>query len=274
VGTGMRAATLRVPAGDAPLEMSVIPLPWADRPGELLENVNRWRGQMQLAPVGEPALAGFTRELSAGDATITVVDLRGRFQDTMAPFAGRAGGGAPAAIGQPDLPPGHPPISGGAAPGGAAREAPFEFELPETWTERPASGMRRAEFTVAEGSRDVVVTVFDFSTAAGPMITDPLENVNRWRHQELGLDPLEPDALADAVEEIEISGTPATYVEIIPEADVPLATLAAMVTIDDRVWFFKLHGDRELVATQPNKFKAFLRSVRFAGDEGAHDGDR
>lgn len=273
-GTGMRAATIRIPAGEAALEMSVIPLPWTGRPGELLDNVNRWRGQMQLAPVGEPALAGFTRELPAGDATITVLDLRGRFQDTMAPFAGRAASGAPAATGQPDLPPGHPPIASGAAPDGAARSAPFEFELPPGWTERPASGMRRAEFAIVDGLHEAIVTVFDFSTAAGPMITDPLENVNRWRHQELGLEPLEADELDDAVEELEISGRPAIYVEIVPDAPAPKATLAAMVTIGDQIWFFKMHGDRDLVATQPDKFKAFLRSVRFAGDEGARDGDR
>ncbi len=47
--SGMRAATLVIPAAAKPLELSVTVLPWSGAPGELLSNVNRWRGQLQLA---------------------------------------------------------------------------------------------------------------------------------------------------------------------------------------------------------------------------------
>jgi hypothetical protein len=111
-GSGMRAATIHVPAEGEPLELSVIALPWRGAPGELLSNVNRWRGQMKSPPVEEGQLAEFTREIKSGDSTITIVDLRGQFEagpGMVPPFAGGAqgqGGQAPA------LPPGHPPING------------------------------------------------------------------------------------------------------------------------------------------------------------------
>ena len=54
---GMRAATLLIPAGAKPLELSVTVLPWAGGPEAMLSNVNRWRGQMQLAPTDEQGLA-------------------------------------------------------------------------------------------------------------------------------------------------------------------------------------------------------------------------
>ncbi len=103
-GSGMRAATIRIPADGDPLELSVIPAM-----GSVLSNVNRWRGQMKLPPVGEAELNEFTRQLQAGDVTITVVDLRGRFDagPMMGPFM-RGAQGRPGA--GPQLPPGHPPI--------------------------------------------------------------------------------------------------------------------------------------------------------------------
>lgn len=111
-GSGMRAATMRIPADAEPLELSVIGLPWRGTSGDLLSNINRWRGQMKLPEVGQQQLAEFTREIKAGDATMTIVDLRGRFEAgpaMMAPFAR----GAESQTGQPpELPPGHPPING------------------------------------------------------------------------------------------------------------------------------------------------------------------
>ncbi len=92
-GRGMRAATLRIPDGKQPLEMSVIALPWHGTPAEVLSNINRWRGQMKLPAASESELKDFTREIKSGDATMTVVDLRGRFESGMTPpFAGAIDG--------------------------------------------------------------------------------------------------------------------------------------------------------------------------------------
>lgn len=111
-GGGMRAATIWIPAESDRLELSVIPLPWRGMPEDLLSNINRWRGQMKLPEANQDQLKEFTREIKAGDATITIVDLRGRFEAgaaMMPPFA-RGAQGQP---GQPpQLPPGHPPIDG------------------------------------------------------------------------------------------------------------------------------------------------------------------
>ncbi len=106
-GSGMRVATIWIPGGDKPLEMSVIP-----SGGDLLSNINRWRGQMKLPEVAQEQLGQFTREIKAGDATLTIVDLRGHFQagpGMMPPFA-RGAQGQPGQA--PALPPGHPPING------------------------------------------------------------------------------------------------------------------------------------------------------------------
>jgi hypothetical protein len=285
----MRAATFWVPTDDKPLEISVTTLPWRGTPDELLSNVNRWRGQLQLPAIQAPALAEVTRELEAGDAKITLVDLRGQFQGSGmmgGPFSGGAGAGSGAAPGSTnELPAGHPPIDAAGSPQSSApANTPSDpslpkFEVPKSWQQRPpASAMRKAEFAIADGQKQAVVTLIDFPTNAGPMIADPLENVNRWR-VEVGLPETTKEALDQEAEKMEVGGQPATYVRLVPDANKPeqsqadRATLAAMVTSGDRIWFVKMTGNREVVAAQEDEFKSFLKSFRFSADGGANDGN-
>jgi hypothetical protein len=285
----MRAATFWVPTDDKPLEISVTTLPWRGTPDELLSNVNRWRGQLQLPAIEAPALSEVTRELEARDAKITLVDLRGQFQDSGmmgGPFAGGASATNRAAPGSPnELPAGHPPIEAtGRQQSSAPPNIPSDpnlpkFEVPKSWQQRPpASAMRKAEFAIADGQKQAVVTLIDFPMNAGPMIADPLENVNRWR-VEVGLPETTKDALDQEVEKIEIGGQPATYVKLVPDANKPeqsqadRATLAAMVASGDRIWFVKMSGNRETVAAQEDEFRSFLKSFRFPADGGANDGN-
>ena len=280
----MRAATLWIPEGGEPLEMSVTTLPWSGTQQDLLANVNRWRGQLQLPQIGAEQLAQDTRELKAAYATITIVDLRGRYQASG--MMGPVGAASRAAPGDAtELPEGHPPIDG---LGGAENTAPSiadpaagapKFEAPSSWQELPVTpgGMRKAAFNVADGEQQALVTVIDFAASA-PKIADPLENVNRWRG-EIGLPKIENEALNESVQSIEIDGQPARYVKLIPDASKPeqsqadRATLAAMVIRGDRIWFIKMTGSRDLVAAQDNEFESFLKSIRFAADGGADDGN-
>ncbi len=285
----MRAATFWIPTDEKPLEISVTTLPWRGTQDELLSNVNRWRGQLQLPAIEATGLAEVTRELDAGDAKMTLVDLRGQFQGAGmmgGPFAGGAGAASRATPGSAnELPTGHPPIdasnqSQSVAPPSAASDRSLpKFEVPQSWQQRPpASLMRKAEFGIADGQKQAIVTLIDFPTNAGPMIADPLENVNRWR-AEVGLPATTKDALDQEVEDFEIGGQPATYVKLVPDAKKPeqsqadRATLAAMVTSGDRIWFVKMTGNRELVAAQEDQFKSFLKSFRFPADGGANDGN-
>ncbi len=256
-------------------------LPWSGAPGELLSNVNRWRGQLQLAATDQLGLASCTREAKAGDATLTIVDLSGRMQSggMMPPFAGGAMGSAmppaaaPLAGGANKLPPGHPPISSSGVP----NVAPFQYDVPEGWQSRPASGMRKAELQIEDGAKSATLTAIDFPATAGPMIADPTANVNRWR-SEVGLPPLSDEEVKKSTKPLEVGGVEAIVVDAVPDASQPeqsqadRGTLAAMFTRNGTIWFFKLSGNRDLVAAQREKFQAFLKSVRFTGDGGASDG--
>jgi hypothetical protein len=285
----MRTATLWVPTDGEPLEMSVIPLPWRGTQAELLSNVNRWREQqMRLPPIQAAQLKDNISEIKAGDTTITLVDLSGRYSGgMMAPFAGGRSGAPnrPAPRSGTDLPPGHPPVdSSGAAPrtapptADAAADVP-KFEAPKSWRPVPASGLRKAEFAIGSNEQDGFVRLTAFPTNAGPLMTDPLANVNRWRG-EIGLPTIEKDQLGESTESIEIDGKPAEYVRLIPDTSKPehskikQATLAAMVTAGDQIWFIKLFGPRDTVVDEEENFKAFLTSMQFADGSGERNGDK
>jgi hypothetical protein len=288
--SGMRAATLKIPTDNRPLEISVIA-----SSGSLIDNVNRWRGQLQLPPMDEAALQSTVKEAKAGDAKMWLVDLTGKAAPvgTMAPFAGGgaqapgnapfAGGGAtPGAVTEPgspppDLPPGHPPVAADGGPVDSPAAAPFAFTAPDSWQPQPASGMRKAAFLVKEGDKQALITVIDLPASA-PSVASPLENVNRWR-KEIGLAPITEGELTGLVQEMQVDRKPSKYFELIPDAAKPAesqateATIAAAVPVGDMIWFFKFRGERDLVVAQRDHFKSFLDSIRFASDGGAGDGN-
>jgi hypothetical protein len=285
---GMRSATLWVPTDGEPLEMSVTPLPYGGGQAELLDNVNRWRGQMQLPPIQAPQLTEDISEIKVGDTTITVVDLSGRFAGggMMAPFDGGRQGTSnlPAPTPGAELPPGHPPIDSSAAalsnaPAANSAAGVPKFEAPKSWRSVPASGIRKAQFAIGDEGQGAIVTLIDFSTNAGPLMTDPLANVNRWRG-EVGLARIEEAQIDESTESIEIGGQPAKYVRLVPdpskpeESKIEKATLAAMVTNENTIWFIKLFGQRDTVIAEEENFKAFLKSMQFAAGSGASNGDK
>ena len=139
--------------------------------------------------------------------------------------------------------------------------------------------MRKASFGIGDPQQSALVTVIDFPAAAGPMMADPLANVNRSRG-EVGLPPTTAEELAKVTEPIEIDGQKATFVDAVPDASkqteskADRGTLAAMLNTGDTIWFFKMTGDRDVVAKERDRFKDFLKSVRIKAEGGAGDGNK
>lgn len=290
----MRLATLEIPGEGKPLEVAISePLPWAGTAEAMLGNVNRWRKQLQLPEVDAAHVGENSHEIKIGDTPMTIVDLRGRAgaSGMMPPFAGGAAGSAPMlpGAGKSEMPAGHPPIDGSAAgappaasPHGAAPpDAPPavesaalpKFTAPADWKPEAAGGMRRAAFTIGDGGeKGGLVTLSNFPIIKDSAIDDPLQNLNMWRAA-VGMPPATADDLPKVTEKTEVDGKPATYVRVLPDAaGQPLggqAILAAMVTTGDQVWFFKLKGERGIVAAQEEAFKNFLKSVHFGAAAGS-----
>lgn len=246
--SGIRLATLLIPAGNETVEMSVIPLGLSgDWDAQVLDNVNRWRGQLGLRSVASlDALAGSdeVQQTTVDGRPMVVFDAQGHFESSgmSAPFAASAG-----------VPPTDQPAPPERAP--EEDDSPLSYTLPEGWQELPAGGMRLADLR-AGGAE---VTAFAFSSQA-PAMADPLENVNRWR-REIGMPPTDQQQLDDDAETLTIDGAEATYVELTPEGGAE-STVAAMFERGPLVWFFKMRGPAGDVAEHKDAFGEWLASVK------------
>jgi len=75
-GSGMRYATILIEQDGEPLELSVISLGLAA--GDVLDNVNRWRGQLNLAAVSEAQLPSTVRTIDRDGHAVIIVDIAAR----------------------------------------------------------------------------------------------------------------------------------------------------------------------------------------------------
>lgn len=245
----MRVATLVVPDEQGAMEVSVSSLPltedWQDF---LTRNVNRWLGQLSQTPLDEATINKLTDKVTTPAGAVTLIELVGikRQQPQGNPHAGLS----------------MPQGTAGASQQPSSK--PLTYETPDGWQPGRLSSMRKAAFNIVQGNRKAEVTVVDLPTAGGAQITDVQANVMRWAGQ-VGLADMDDVALAKLVEEITISGTSGSFVALFsPEqAESPTAMLAAMVVHNEKVWFFKMFGERALVVSQQEAFQQFLKSVQF-----------
>ena len=261
----MRVATLVVPDDGAadggpdggPLEIAVSSLPLTDDWDDFLErNVNRWLGQLGQRPLAGTTIKKIVEEVATAAGPATVIELVGMRKDS-------SRGDPHAGMTATRLPRTSPPPSQQSASQQSV-DAPLAFDTPAAWQPGQMSMMRKAAFNVVDGDQQAEVTVIDLPVAGGAQITDVAANVQRWARQ-VGLTGLDNAALVKLLQETTIDGATGSYVALLgPEdAERPVGMLAAMVVRDEKVWFFKLFGDRSLVEREQDAFQNFLHSVRF-----------
>jgi hypothetical protein len=135
---------------------------------------------------------------------------------------------------------------------------------PESWTEQPASSMRRASFLSGEKDGERAdISVVTLSGPAGGM----LANVNRWRGQ-IALAEIDEATLNQQLEPIEIAGEQGHLMDMAgekrPEGKTkPQRTVAAVIVHEGTSWFFKMTGEDSVVAAEKPAFIAFLKAFRF-----------
>lgn len=144
-------------------------------------------------------------------------------------------------------------------------EETIQFATPEGWVATEGSGLQRASFEIKDGSLSAEVTALGMPGAA----TQLLPNFNLWRKQ-VGLGDATQEELDAALQPIEIGGRSGHYIHLTgpAEAERPVSMLAALISHQERTWFFKMLGDVELVQRQKDRFEEFLRSVTFVPGGG------
>jgi hypothetical protein len=215
-----------------------------------LPNINRWRGQLGLAPAQIGDLGEFSKEVEVDGRKGRIVDLVG-----MAKAGGPMMGG-PKMGGK--MPPNHPEVAGMPdVPAGGGEDAKFTYKLPEGWTKGEPKKMTRERINVTENGETAEVTI---SVAGG----DPVLNINRWRGQ-IKLPPIDDDnEIIRILTRIDTADRKGAMVDLAnPKAPAPNRILAVMIPTQTTMWFLKMYGPDALVGRQKANFEAFTRSFKF-----------
>ncbi|TWU27323.1 hypothetical protein [Bythopirellula polymerisocia] len=250
----MRLATIAIPDEKGEMEIAISSLPLSGQWDDFVAlNVNRWLGQLSQGELAKPTILKQTSKVDTAAGPATVIELAGILKKSpaMNPHADMASGASQSS-------PPRPPV-GNPAPTG---DAGLSFKSPDGWQPGQTSSMRKAAFNIGGGEKRAEVTVIALPSAAGPQITDVQANVDRWAGQ-VGL----PSGtnLEEFVEKIDIDGNSGSFVRLESPAETSphVAMLVAMVEQGEKIWFFKMIGESELVDEQREPFRDFLGSVRF-----------
>jgi len=251
--------------------------------GNVLENVNRWLGQLGQPPITEQKLGEMAQRLHTSLGDMTIVDLAGLPDNADPSRDGRViaamlttanstlffkmRGNADlaeaqkadfikwvAAVCDAQTQAGPPRVA--AAPPQATNALQVKWKTPEGWTEVPPSSMRYASFSApAEDGGKIDISIVTFPGDGG----SDADNINRWRGQ-MGLAPVEANDVTSQVTPLKTGNTTFSTTDI---AGNKTRTIAAWTRRGGRVWFFKATGPTAAVEKEKPNFVKFIESVRF-----------
>jgi len=215
----------------------------------LLDNANRWRGQLGLAAITQEQID--TEFAKADGDEFYLFDATGKGSGKMpsapfanAPFLQRQAMQAEKQKASP---------STGAGSG-------LQYDSPAGWTESQSSGTvpstRFTKETTAESEKPTLITFTKMSAAANTWTS----NAQRWAGQ--AGQTFTDAELAAATEELKIGGQPSQLIELL-DGESGLAIVAVMAVDGQNAWFFKLAGDKESVTEELPTFRKLLSTLKF-----------
>ena len=251
--------------------------------GNVLDNVNRWLGQIKQPPVNEEKLRSMIQPLATTRGDVAVVDLSGEPENGDPNKDGRIIG----AIASDETGTAFFKMRGNAALVGAEKEnflkwvnasrsasssapststttapppadsekPPIKWEVPAGWSSAPVSAMRYATFAMEKNGEKADISVVTFPGDGG----NDVDNINRWR-QQIGLPAVGAEVLNSMIAPVQAGNV---RIESVDMSGTNARVLAAWTRQAGRAWFFKMSGPPALVEQEKPKFTAFLQSIRF-----------
>ena len=128
------------------------------------------------------------------------------------------------------------------------------YQTPESWTELPATSIRKANFKIKNASGTAEVTITVFPNDVGGL----LANINRWR-QQIDLSPIDESELHENITPVVISGHKGYFTKL---EGYTQSILVGILPFHGSTWFIKMQGDISAVDKEVETFKRFLSSVQ------------
>jgi hypothetical protein len=242
-------------------------------PGEVgteMQNVNRWRGQVGLPDAAATDIT--SQPVLVDGSTGKLYDFSGPTGRTIVVSVPRNGAtwfiklnGDAAVVG--DAKPGFMDFLAsvrfpGAAATGVDTVASVspEWSVPSNWTKTEPGAMVFRSFSIGDNAgNSAAVTVSFFPGDVG----GNLANVNRWRGQ-MELPEVADLSLNGLTENVDTLGGTGLMVDFEGTGSKSGKRLVAVIVPHGaNTWFYKLIGDRALVATQKDGFVNFVKNVHY-----------
>lgn len=298
-------AAYNASSGPDPVQVTVVAAN-----GDLLANINRWRGQLKLEPVSAEEGNKLLQPIEVSGQTVgMMVDLTGaadaagtqtRFMVAIFPHGQtdwffKMKGAAAKVESQKEnfnafvrsvefgsmpvaptmAPPAVPPAVPAAAQPPALR--PLTYVLPSGWAAQASTndsgvpGLQRAATIEIGEAGDNHVEV-TVTEISGSFGTEEA-NISMWRGQ-VGLAPL-PDNKGMETHAITISGVTSKWIDLTGpaiEGKKPQRLIVCVAKEGEGgvTWFIKMHGATDAVAQQRAAFEAFLKSVQLPPIANVH----
>lgn len=249
--------------------------------GNVLDNVNRWLGQLAQPPVTDEKLKSLIQPLSTARGDVAVVDLSGQPENGDATKDGRIIGAIAAdnsgtaffkmrgnttlvgaekdnflkwvSASRTSGPPSS--AANASAPPVTSDKPEIKWEVPSDWSPSAPSAMRYASFAAENNGEKADISVVTFPGDGG----GDVDNVNRWR-QQIGLPAIGAELLKPMITPVHAGDL---HIDTIDMTGGSARVLAGWARHGGRAWFFKLTGPPNLVEREKPKFLAFLQSIRF-----------
>lgn len=266
---GIRLVNLAVPGKDGGAATVAI----TSFPGEVgteLENVNRWRQQLGLAPADATDIS--SQPITVDGSEAKLFDISGATARTVVVLDRRNGAtwfvkmnGDIGAV--TDSKPAFMEFLNSirfAGGGDVAASAPDStsprWSVPSNWAKTEPGPMIFKSYSIADNAgNSAAVTVSFFPGDVG----GALANINRWRRQ-MELAPVEDIHLNGLTESVDTLGGHGTIVDFEGTGSKSGKRLVAVIVPHgDNTWFYKLAGDTALVASQKDGFVNFVKNVQY-----------
>jgi len=283
----MRVASFSAPGpGGQSADVSVIPLPVVGRD---LELVNMWRARVQLPSTSDPDAVKKAEPVAIGAEQGRLFEFvsaqpvmgKGRqrllvamlTRDSMSWFFKITGEDRCVTSQKKhfleflksvsfveNVP---PPMANPPAAPVENGSADSIWPLPPGWQSVPPSQFLLAEFSLsgANGAK-AEVNVAEMGGEGGGL----LANVNRWRGQ-IGLGAIDENDLSRLAQSLDTPGGKDPLVDftgVDAKTGAPTRLVGVIVSQNGQTWFYKLMGDKQVVAQQKDAFTKFIQSANYA----------
>jgi hypothetical protein len=267
-------------------DVSVIPLPVVGRD---LELVNMWRSRVQLPATNDPNAAKQFEPIAIGSEQgrlftfVSAQPIEGKgkqrlleamlTRDTMSWFFKITGEDAFVStqkkhflqflksVSFVENPP--PAMEAASSTQDEGVASASIWAIPHGWQSVPPSQFLLAEYSIpGSNGAKAEVNVAAMGGEGGGL----LPNINRWRGQ-VGLDPIGDNDLPKLAQSLDVPGGKATLVDFAgadAKTGTATRTVGAIVSENGQTWFYKLMGDKQVVAQEKDNFTKFIQSANYA----------